>query len=240
MLISVVLLAYKEAENLEVLLPRIREILEHEQAQFELLVIDTEQKLDHTDEVCARHGARYVHQRYPRFGGAFRTGIEEAAGDAFLILDSDGSHDPKYIPAMLAAFDQGRAADIVIGSRYVKGGVTYDARSSVLMSKLLGLAFRLVLGIKARDVSTDFRLYKTAWLREVELTCENYDILEEVLLLVRLNHPDLVIKEIPITFNKRMFGESKRQLLPFIASYIRTLFRLLGVRIRAAGRRKHG
>ncbi|MBQ8928284.1 MAG: glycosyltransferase [Oscillospiraceae bacterium] len=239
MLISVVLLAYKEAENLEVLLPQIKEILQKERAQFELLIIDTEQKLDNTDEVCARHGARYVNQRYPHFGGAFRTGIEEARGDVFLILDSDGSHDPKFIPSMLAAFGDGRGVDVVIGSRYTKGGVTHDDRTSILMSRLLNGTFRLVLGIRARDVSTDFRLYKTAYLKEVQLSCENYDVLEEVLLLMRLKHRDLVIREVPITFNKRMFGESKRRLLPFILSYIRTLFRLLCLRIRAEGRH-HG
>ena len=229
MAISTVLLAYKEADNLKVLLPQIKEQLDKTGEEYEIIIIDTEKPLDNTEEVCSEFGARYINQRYPNFGGAFRTGIEEARYDKFLIMDSDGSHNPKYISDIYAEFKNG--ADIVIGSRYTKGGVTNDAKSSIVMSKILNTVFRFITGIKAKDISTDFRMYDTKQLKNVSLSCRNYDVLQEVLLRMKINNKDLIVREIPITFEKRLYGESKRRLLVFIMGYVKTMFRLIGMRI---------
>lgn len=229
--ISVVLLAYKEAENLEVLLPQIKENVEKCGEDYEILVIDTAEPLDNTQEVCEKYGAKYINQEAPFFGGAFRTGIKYASMDKFLILDSDGSHPPQYIPDLYNMFVKDRC-DVVIGSRYIEGGVTNDSKSSQLMSKILNTTFRVFLGIRAKDISTDYRLYDTRQLKKVSLQCNNYDVLQEVLLKLRLNNKELKIGETPISFSKRLYGESKRQLLKFIMSYLKTLFYLTGIRIR--------
>lgn len=231
--ISVVLLAYKEAENLKVLFPQIKENLEKCKEEYEILVIDTAEPLDNTKEVCEQYGARYINQEEPFFAGAFRTGIKYASMDKFLILDSDGSHPPKYIPDIYQKFVSEKC-DVVIGSRYVAGGVTNDSKSSQIMSKILNTTFRICLGIKAKDISTDYRLYDTKQLKAVTLKCNNYDVLQEVLLKLRLRNKNLKIGESPISFSKRMFGESKRQLLKFIMSYVKTLLYLTGTRIKYA------
>ena len=174
-----------------------------------------------------------INQRYPGFGGAFRTAIEEAQFDKFLILDGDGSHAPMYIPQMYKMFMDCNL-DVVIGSRYVKGGVTQDATSSIIMSKILNTVFRVALGIKAHDISTDYRIYRTELLRDVELENQNYDVLQEVLLKIKKNNRNqLKIGEVPITFHKRIYGESKRQLIPFIISYLKSLFTLTCMRFLA-------
>jgi dolichol-phosphate mannosyltransferase len=123
--------------------------------------------------------------------------------------------------------------DVVIGSRYVKGGISNDALSSQIMSHMLNFAFRVCLGLKANDLSTDYRMYRTKQLKRVKLTCDNYDVLEEVLLRLKLNKKDknLKIGEVPINFEKRMYGESKRQLVKYIISYIKTLVKLTWLRI---------
>lgn len=229
MSISVVLLAYNEEENLKLLLPKIKAQLASIGEQFEILVIDTATPTDNTAAVCKEHGAIYIPQEEPHFGGAFRTGIKHAKMDKFLIMDSDGSHNPKYIGALYHKFMKG--ADVVIGSRYVEGGENNDAPASILMSKLLNTTFRIALGISARDLSTDFRIYHTKQLKAVKLSCNNYDVLQEVLLRLKLRKPALKIKESPISFDKRMYGESKRRLLPFIHSYAKTLLHLVGVRL---------
>ena len=229
--ISTILLAYKEEENLRVLIPKIKHELDKTGEEFEILVIDTKKPLDNTKDVCHELGARYINQEEPNFGGAFRTGIKYAEMDKFLILDSDGSHNPKYITSIYNKFIKGY--DVVIGSRYVKGGVTNDSKSSIIMSKLLNNTFRICLGIKAKDISTDYRMYKTRLLKQVVLSCNNYDVLQEVLLKLKINKPKLTIGEVPITFDKRMFGESKRNLIPFIISYIKTLLKLTAIRFTA-------
>jgi len=228
MSISTILLAYKEAENLKILLPQIKENLDKCNEKYEILVIDTIEPLDNTKDICLEHGVKYINQEEPYFAGAFRTGIKYASMDKFLIMDSDGSHDPKYISEVNNVFLSG--ADVAIGSRYIKGGFTNDSITSRIMSFFLNTAFRIVLGIKAKDISTDYRMYHTADLKNVNLSCNNYDVLQEVLLKIKLNKGKIIIKETPIVFNKRLMGESKRRLLPFIMSYIKTLCSLTFIR----------
>mgnify|MGYP003290022331 CR=1 FL=1 len=229
--ISVAILAYKEEENLKILIPEIKNELSKLNQEYEILVIDTAEPLDNTKGVCEQNNARYINQKYPKFGGAFKTAIECADYDKFLILDGDGSHPPKYIPDMYNLFIKDNY-DVVIGSRYVKGGVTEDAKSSIIMSKILNSCFRIALGIKAHDISTDYRIYKTELLKKVKLENENYDVLQEVLLKIKLTNKGIKIGEVPISFHKRIYGESKRQLIPFIISYIKSLFRLTCLRIK--------
>lgn len=230
-MISVVLLAYKEAESLTLLFPRLIEKMDTLGEEYELIVVDTATPLDNTEEVCSKFGARYVNQEDPGFGGAYRKGISVINGDKMLVLDSDGSHDPKYIPGIYNKFTEGY--DVVIGSRYTKGGKTEDAVSSRIMSHILNGVFRIVTGVKAKDLSTNFRMYKADIIKQVTLTSVNYDVLEEVLLLMKLKvGRSFKVSEIPITFNKRIASESKRRLIPFIISYIKTMFRLIGIRIK--------
>ncbi|MBO4927066.1 MAG: glycosyltransferase [Clostridiales bacterium] len=229
--ISVVLLAYKEAENLNVLIPKIMEEVEKTNEKYEIVVIDTKTPMDNTSEVCEKYGARYTNQELPGFGGAYCKAISEARYDKILALDSDGSHKPEHIPAMYQLFTQGY--DVVIGSRYVKGGSTSDAKSSQVMSKILNTVFRICLGLKAKDLSTNYRFYRTEVVKQIHLDGVNYDVLEEILLKMKLLvGKNFRIGEVPIQFVKRNFGESKRRLLPFIWSYIKTLFRLIFIRIR--------
>lgn len=233
-MISTVLLAYKEEENLRVLMPRIKDALNSTGEEYEIIVIDTKEPLDNTKGLCEEEGALYFNQEEPGFGGAYRKGISVIRGDKMLVLDSDGSHDPKYIPAMYSRFVEGY--DVVIGSRYTKGGSTSDAKSSQVMSAILNFIFRLFLGIKAKDMSTNFRIYDTSTFKDIKLRCVNYDVLEEILLEMKLKKgkQGFRIAEVPIAFNKRIYGESKRRLIPFIMSYIGTLARLTARRIKGA------
>lgn len=229
MSLSIVMLAYKEAENLKILLPQIHEVMKEIEDEYEIIIIDSEKPLDNTAEVCAQNNAKYYPQEEPCYAGAFRTGIKYASMDRMLVLDADGSHDPKNIPDIYRLFSEGY--DIVIGSRYTKGGVSNDSKTSYLMSKLLNTTMRLCLGIKAKDISTSYRMYDTKQIKQVNLERNNYDVLQEVILRMKINKrkkkEKIRIGEIPITFNKRMFGESKRQLLKFIAGYVVTLFILV-------------
>ena len=220
--ISVVLLAYQEADNLRILLPAIKTELERIGEDYEIIIVDSMQPQDDTALVCEENACDYVNQEEPFFGGALRTAIKYAQMDKFLILDSDGSHMPCYIPDIYRMFVSGEY-DIVIGSRYVKGGRTEDSRSSVAMSHILNGVFRICLRIKAKDISTDYRMYHTEQLKAVKLTGNNYDILQEVLVRIRRLNGSIRIGETPITFRKRLYGESKRRLIPFMIDYGKSL-----------------
>lgn len=226
---SVLLLAYKEAENLKILLPQIHEEMKSLGEPYEILVIDSAEPLDDTQEVCQLENARYIPQEEPFYAGAFRTGIRHATMEKIQVLDADGSHNPKDISRIHQLFSQGY--DLVIGSRYVKGGVSNDSLSSFCMSKILNTTMRLCIGVRAKDISTSFRLYDAAQLKAVTLVRNNYDVLQEVILRMKIGKNPFRIGEVPIEFNKRMYGESKRHLLKFIVGYVVTVFMLLRIRM---------
>lgn len=226
MSISIALLAYQEAENLKTILPQIIENIAGLDEDYEIIVIDGKESLDNSREICSLfQKVFYFNQEGTGFADAFKCAIKHASKEWFLILDSDGSHDPAYIPSLYNRFKEGDV-DVVIGSRYIKGGSTCDSKMNVFMSKILNWNFRVFVGLKARDISTDYRIYRASSLKAVTLKSKYYNVLQEVLLMIRLNEKKLRIAEVPISFKKRMAGRSKRKLLKFILIYYGSLWRL--------------
>ena len=117
-------------------------------------------------------------------------------------------------------------ADIVCASRYMKGGETDNPFILRLMSKILNVCYRIAFGLNVYDVSDSFRIYDGEKLRSIKLVCGNFDIVEEILIRFRKKYPASKMTEIPIKFSKRLYGESKRDLLRFIFSYLGTMYRL--------------
>ena len=228
MTISVVLPAYQEAENLKNILPNIHAVLKD--VDHEILVIDTMTPMDDTETVCRENNTRYV----PRTGGnlygdAIRTGFAGATGKYTVIMDADGSHDPREILNFLAVMEQGQT-DLVIGSRYCKGGYTDNNFILRFMSWALNVTYRVFFGLKVKDVSDSFRMYKTQQIQQLQFECDNFDIVEEILIKLSYSFDPYIIRELPISFNKRVSGESKRDLVKFIISYITTIRKLLRIK----------
>lgn len=228
--ISVVLPAYHEAENLVSILPRLNHVMQALGKPYEILVIDTEQPTDNTAEICSRNGAVCI----PRTGGnlygdAIRTGFAKASGRFLVIMDADGSHDPAVIPKMYRVM-QKQKAGLVIGSRYCKNGSTDNNAVLRLMSWMLNVTYRTMFGLRVKDVSDSFRMYRTRMLRPMQFECSNFDIVEEILIRLHYQYPRAAIIEIPIRFSKRAAGESKRDLFRFILSYLSTMKKLLKIK----------
>lgn len=229
MSLSVVLLAANEEENLKLLLPKIIEKVNETKEEYEIIVVDTENSSDDTKGVCQLYGAKYINQEEPYFIGAYKAGIKHAKFEKFLILDCDGSHPPEKITEVYKMFTE-ENCDVVIGSRYVKGGETNDFYSSRIMSKILNNTYRICLNIKANDLSSGFRMYHSDQLKNINLSCKHFDLMSEILIKLRDNKPDLKIGEVPICFNKRMYGKSKRNLIVFILSFIKSLLKWTTIR----------
>lgn len=222
--VSIVFPSYLEEENLRQLLPRLKQVLAGLGVQSEVLVVDTMAPMDNTREVCEELAITYLNREGGNcYGDAVRTGIRRARGEYILFMDADGSHPPEFIRNL---WGEARSSDVVIASRYVDGGATDNSRVLVLMSLLVNVIYSLVLNLDCKDVSNSFKLYRAPLLKELQLHCSNFDIVEEILYKIRKNHPDARITELPFTFKKRMFGNTKRSLVRFIFSFVVTLLRL--------------
>ncbi len=177
--LSLILPSYAEEENLRLLLPRIKEACAQIAGDFEILVVDTAEPLDGTPMLCGEEGVRYVPRRGgARYGDAVRTGIAEAQGESIIFMDADGSHPPYFLEKL---YERRADADVVIASRYVEGGHTENSRILILMSLIVNIGFRIVLGLKCKDVSNSFKLYRGNALKSLQLNCHDFDIVEEIL-----------------------------------------------------------
>jgi dolichol-phosphate mannosyltransferase len=231
--ISVVLPSFREAENLRVLLPDLTAVLARLSPRWEVIVVDTMEPMDDSAELCAISGATYVNRRGgDDYGNAIRTGIDESTGSRVVIMDVDGSHDPQFLETLWAHRDEG---DIVIASRYVRGGTTDNPLLLVLFSKLLNAVFSTVVGIPVRDLSNSFRLYRGEQLRAIRLDSRHFDIQEEILArLLWETDPAASCIEIPFRFKRRAHGESKRSTLLFVVAFLGAMGRLRRLRVRIA------
>lgn len=228
MKISIVIPAYQEADNLKIILPSLNKALTGN--NYEILVIDTIMPLDDTKYVCECNGAKYIPRKDNNtYGSAIRTGFECSEGTYIVVMDADGSHDPKCIPVFLKEMET-MNYDVIIGSRYCKGGHTENPIILQLMSWILNVTYRLVFRLKVKDVSDSFRMYRKDSIKNISLECDNFDVVEEILIKLSLYCKPFRTKEIPISFNKRAAGKSKRNLLKFILSYFFTMKRLLDIK----------
>lgn len=229
MKLSVLLPSYNEEENLKTLLPKIKENLEEkENLEYEIIVVDSMDKLDDTEEVCKENNAKfYRRENGNSYGDAIRTGISKAKNDYLLVMDADGSHSPKELVKLI---NDCESYDLTIGSRYVKNGKTQNNIILIIMSWMVNIAYRLCLKIKIKDISNSLRIYKTKDIKSLKLESNNFDIVEEILIKLCLKNKEYKIREVPITFEKRKQGKSKRKLGKFILSYIKTMKRLIKIR----------
>lgn len=222
--LSIILPAYLEEENLRLLLPRINKNASSITPNFEILVVDTEKPLDGTHDACIVNNVKYLNRKGQNtYGAAVRSGISEAKGKKIIFMDADGSHHPEFIKELYFFKD---VADVVVASRYIEGGRTENSRYLIIMSQIVNFGYSFILQINCKDISNSFKLYDGDSLRKISLKCENFDIVEEILYKISKQHKNLVIKEIPFTFKQRMFGQSKRNLIKFVVTYVITLFKL--------------
>jgi dolichol-phosphate mannosyltransferase len=225
--VSVLILARNEAQNLDVLLPAVRTVLDGARLAWELVVVDAGSP-DGTAGVARRHGARVIRQRVPGYANALRQGIGECRQDFILTLDADMSHRLDFLDAML---DAGRSADLVIASRYVGAGSADMPAGRRMLSVTLNGVFRRLLGLPIKDLSSGFRLYRRASLRELAPEGDYFDVLPEIAALAHLRGHR--VREIPFHYHPREAGVSKARILRFAPSYVRTLLRCRRARRRA-------
>jgi dolichol-phosphate mannosyltransferase len=220
-----VLPAYEEAANLDVLLPQLNAVAKSLTPNFEIIVVDTELPRDSTPDVCRKHAARCIARREGNlYGHAIRTALVEARGKHVVFMDADGSHNPAFLPSL---WQHRHDADLVIASRYVSGGRTENPAVLIFMSHTVNYVFRFFLGLKCFDVSNSFRLYRGDDLRALRLKCNHFDIVEEILVKLVFSRRAYRLVEVPIVFEKRKAGRTKRNLLLFALGYAVTLLRLL-------------
>lgn len=165
------------------------------------------------DELATRNERVHVIHRAGKLGlgTAYLAGFRYALDKGFacvLTMDADYSHQPKYVPDLLA---RSETADLVIGSRYVRGGRAVDSPlARRLLSRGANLFAKTILGLEARDCTAGFRCYRREVLESIKLDSifsSGYSFLIELLYLVQ--RKGWRVAEVPIQFIDRREGKSK-------------------------------
>ncbi|HUJ62916.1 MAG TPA: polyprenol monophosphomannose synthase [Kofleriaceae bacterium] len=221
----IVVPTYNERDNVEAIAARLLEAL----PGGELLFVD-DNSPDGTgellDQLAARDGRVHVMHRAGKLGlgtayvAGFTWGL--ARGYAYMFeMDADGSHDPKYLPGMLALAEDG--ADVVIGSRYVPGGGTVNwGVGRQVISRGAGLYTRAILGIDVRDVTAGFVCWRRAALEAIDLptiTSNGYSF--QIEMKYRALRRGLKLVETPIMFVDRRVGQSKMSRAIFVEALLK-------------------
>ncbi|HEX9374600.1 MAG TPA: polyprenol monophosphomannose synthase [Roseiflexaceae bacterium] len=209
---TVVVPTYNERENIGALIPRVLDL-----PRFRVLVVD-DNSPDGTAGVVAD-----LARAEPRVGllsrpgkqglgtayiAGFRRALAEGAQFIFE-MDADFSHDPGYLPELLAAAET--RYDLALGSRYVRGGGTVHwGALRQMISRGGNIYARVILGLPVMDATGGYRGYRRRVLETVDLDrirSNGYSF--QIEMVYRTLRAGFQIGEVPIVFPDRRVGQSK-------------------------------
>ena len=207
-LVSVIVPAMNEADNIPVLLPRLSAAFAGR--PYEVIIVDDNSK-DSTPQVCAEleksYPLRLIVRQQPTHGlsGAVLQGIAESEGDTIVVMDADLQHPPESVPQLIAELDAD--ADFALGSRYVQGGSTDHEWTFFrkINSDVATFLARPFAGKVLDPMSGFFALRRSTFDRAERLTPLGYKIALELMCKCRVRR----VREVPIHFALRTRGESK-------------------------------
>lgn len=232
----VIIPTYNEADNLDDLVAQVLGL----PVPVGVIVVD-DNSPDGTGKLADQWASRYpnlvyVVHRPGKMGlgtaylAGFRKALDDLGARRVMTMDADFSHNPRYIPAMVALSQH---KHVVIGSRYVAGGGSVNCTwKRIWLSKIANFVARFLLSLKAKDATAGFRLYRREVLESIPLDqifSSGYSFLVEMLFMCQRR--GWQIGEVPIIFEDRRKGTTKiSRHEVFKAMY--TVFRLFLRRVR--------
>jgi dolichol-phosphate mannosyltransferase len=220
--LSVILPTYNEAENIPIIIEKLTSILS--EIDYEIIVVDDDSP-DCTWEKAMEIGRiredLLVIRRVGRRGlsSAIVEGFLAARGEKLLVTDADMQHDLTKIPEMYQA---SKNVDLVIGTRYAKGGEIENWSPKRLGISKLGTKFsQYFIRQKVTDPLSGFFLIDAALFHKISpnIKSDGFKILIEILI----KFSRFSVAEVPYSFKARKFGESKINSLIFF-DFIDTIF----------------
>jgi dolichol-phosphate mannosyltransferase len=228
--LSIIVPTYNESQNIVRMLDSIADTLSPYKGS-EIIVVD-DNSPDGTAEMAKSHAKIIstkkkirieIISRNGKFGlsSAIIKGVQYASGDFLVIMDGDFSHPPQVIPSIIQAL-QDSNYDIVIASRYVKGGsiIGWPFKRR-LMSKGATKIAQYGLGIDVKDPVSGFFAFRRDIISGLKFDAIGYKMLLEILVKTK----GARVKEIPYTFTPRRIGASKLDA-NVMFDYLRAVLRL--------------
>ncbi len=216
-MISIIIPTYNECENIKGIITKIQAVMQSEMISYEILIID-DNSPDGTSDVVKKiikstkcntdqNIRLYTRLRKEGIGSAYKYGFKKAKGTYLMEMDADFSHDPKEIMCFMKAMENG--SDVVIGSRFIRGGERNDAYVRKIFPIIGSMLYKFFLKSNVRDITSGYRLYKKSAINKVNLDVLPDDFSFQVAILFEFIDKKCNIREIPIIFSKRRAGRPK-------------------------------
>jgi dolichol-phosphate mannosyltransferase len=215
---------YNEADNLETFVRAVHAVV----PDAHVLVVD-DGSPDGTGKIADRLAGSDTRVRVLHRGAklgigsayldGFRWGLRSDY-DVLVQMDTDLSHDPRYLPAMLEAIDRG--AGVVLGSRNIEGGgVEGWGPGRHVLSKGGSMYSRAILGLPLRDLTSGYKAWRRDVLEQIDLSrvrSEGYSF--QIEMTWRAVKRGFRVVEVPIVFVDRRAGKSKMSRAIFLEAVL--------------------
>ena len=157
---------------------------------------------------------------------AIKAGFQAGKGDVLLVMMADRSDDPHSVMPMAKLIREG--ADVVAGSRYVRGGKQEGGPLlKRTLSRLAGMSLHYLAGLPVRDATNNFRAYSRRVVEEVPIEGEaSFAVALE--LTLKAHWRGWRVAEVPTVWRDRTAGESRFRLWAWMPHYLRWYVRALG------------
>ncbi|HDL64736.1 MAG TPA: glycosyltransferase [Proteobacteria bacterium] len=228
-LVSIILPAYNEKDNIIPLIDAIREIFAGRTEEYEIIVVDDNSPDGTGRAVEERYGVdksvRCIVRKDERgLATAIRRGISESSGDIVIVMDTDFNHNPDILPQLI---DLQKYYTIVVGSRFISYGGMRDVRRYYL-SFLYNLFFiRTLLRTHVQDNLSGLFSIRRAALYDLpwDTIFRGYGDYFLRLLYYAARKRQSVL-EVPVYYELRSSGESKTSFLPIFLLYTKATLAL--------------
>jgi glycosyltransferase involved in cell wall biosynthesis len=219
-LLSLVIPVYNEADNI---VPLLRDIEAKVREPHEILLVYDFPEDTTLPAVAAMQppcpAVRLIHNTLGRgVLNAIKAGFQASRGDVIVVMMADRSDEPADVSAMAKLVREG--ADVVAGSRYVRGG-RQEGGPLVkrTLSRLAGMSLHYLAGLPIRDATNNFRAYSR---RAVELPIEGQASFAIALeLTLKAHWQGWRLTEVPTTWRDRTAGQSRFRLWAWLPHYLR-------------------
>ncbi|QQG40193.1 MAG: polyprenol monophosphomannose synthase [Candidatus Aenigmatarchaeota archaeon] len=228
--VTVVVPTYNERDNIARLVNVLQEVFRENRTDGRIMVVD-DSSPDGTAQIVRELRKKntnvtlYVRAERRGIGAAYKFAFPMCKTQYVVEMDADFSHDPRELPRFLDKLEKGY--DLVVGSRYVKGGARLDPFYRRVFPVVGNWLYRKLLGFPVTDTTSGYRAFRASALAKIKLSRLPNDFSFQSAMIYEFMRAGRRVGEVPISFRKREAGTPKyafKDLLGNIALLLRLFF----------------
>lgn len=207
MLLSILIPAYNEVHNIDILLAKVQAV----PLPKEIIVVDDGSTDGTRDRLSAYQSTPNIqvifHEHNQGKGAAIRTAIQHMTGDIAIVQDADLEYEPQDYIALIQPIIEGREK-VVYGSRFLKTENRHSYMSFYIGGQVVTLLTNILYNQRLTDEPTCYKVFDTNFLRSIPLDCTRFEFCPEV--TAKVAKRGIRIKELPISYYPRSITEGKK------------------------------